>query len=79
MKATAPGNELSVVISVEHPNFGNFFCATLRAQRVPSMKVPDHKLFFWLMPHKVAVWIYWHVSFPLPPPSSFTNGVPVCF
>ncbi|XP_057536526.1 uncharacterized protein LOC130814471 isoform X1 [Amaranthus tricolor] len=60
MKATAPGNELSVVISVEHPNFGNFFCATLRAQRVPSMKVPDHKLFFWLMPHKVAVWIYWH-------------------
>lgn len=60
IKATAPGNDLSVVISVHHPNLGEYFCAILRAHRVSSSKVPDHMLFFWLMPHKVAVWIYWH-------------------
>lgn len=67
MKATIPGDDLSVIITVQHPDLGEYFCAILRAQRVSSSKVPYHMLFFWLMPHKVAVWIYWHVSdtFPL--------------
>uniref|UniRef100_A0A803MIT4 Uncharacterized protein n=1 Tax=Chenopodium quinoa TaxID=63459 RepID=A0A803MIT4_CHEQI len=59
IKATAPRNDLSVVISVHHPDLGEHFCAILRAQRVSSSKV-DQLFFFWLMPHKVAVWIYWH-------------------
>ncbi|XP_021860337.1 uncharacterized protein [Spinacia oleracea] len=60
MKATAPGRDLSVVISVQHPDLGEHFCAVLRAQRVSSSNAPDQMFFFWLMPHKVAVWIYWH-------------------
>lgn len=66
MKATAPGRDLSVVISVQHPDLGEHFCAVLRAQRVSSSNAPDQMFFFWLMPHKVAVWIYWHVSDTFP-------------
>ncbi|KAL2930650.1 polyprotein [Bienertia sinuspersici] len=69
IKATAPGDDLSVAISVQHPSLGDYFCAMLRAQKVASWKGPDHILFFWLMPHKVAVWIYWHVSDTSPPGS----------
>ncbi|GAB2226284.1 hypothetical protein Droror1_Dr00022085 [Drosera rotundifolia] len=57
MKATAPGDDLSVVILVQHPELGHFFSATLKAKKVPL--VSDETLFFWLMPHKVALWIYW--------------------
>ncbi|KAA8514911.1 hypothetical protein F0562_018090 [Nyssa sinensis] len=60
IKATAPGDNLLVSISVHHPKLGDYFVATLTAKRVPSTLVDDHALFFWLMPHKVAVWIYWH-------------------
>uniref|UniRef100_A0A803KUL7 DUF1365 domain-containing protein n=1 Tax=Chenopodium quinoa TaxID=63459 RepID=A0A803KUL7_CHEQI len=60
IKAIAPGNDWSVVISVQHPVLGEHYCAILRAQRVSSSKVVDQLFFFWLMPHKVAVWIYWH-------------------
>uniref|UniRef100_A0A5B7BCL1 DUF1365 domain-containing protein n=1 Tax=Davidia involucrata TaxID=16924 RepID=A0A5B7BCL1_DAVIN len=60
IRATAPGDNLSVAISVQHPKLGDYFTATLTAKRVPSSLVDDHALFFWLMPHKVAVWIYWH-------------------
>lgn len=60
IKATEPGDDLSVSILVQHPHLGEYFCATLRVKRVPPSMVPDHTLFFWLMPHKVAVWIYWH-------------------
>ncbi|KAL6198156.1 hypothetical protein ACLB2K_027948 [Fragaria x ananassa] len=60
IKANAPDDTLFVSISVQHPDLGNYFTATLKANRVPSSLVSDHALFFWLMPHKVAVWIYWH-------------------
>ncbi|XP_074269586.1 uncharacterized protein LOC141592711 [Silene latifolia] len=60
IKATVPGNDLSVVISVQHPHFGDHFCAILKAKRVDSSVASDHMLYFWLMPHKVAIWIYWH-------------------
>ncbi|PRQ29482.1 hypothetical protein RchiOBHm_Chr5g0014371 [Rosa chinensis] len=60
IRANAPDNTLFVSISVQHPDLGNYFTATLKAKRVPSSLVSDHALFFWLMPHKVAVWIYWH-------------------
>lgn len=62
MRANAPGDNLYVTISVQHPKLGDYFTAVLKAKRVPSSLVSDHAMFFWLMPHKVAVWIYWHVS-----------------
>ncbi|KAK9267874.1 hypothetical protein L1049_010311 [Liquidambar formosana] len=58
IKANAPSDNLFVAISVQHPKLGDYFTATLTARRV-SLDV-DQALFFWLMPHKVAVWIYWH-------------------
>jgi DUF1365 family protein len=57
IKATSPGDTLIVTISVQHPELGNYFTATLKAKLVSSS---DYALFFWLMPHKVAIWIYWH-------------------
>ncbi|KAF5738320.1 hypothetical protein HS088_TW13G01216 [Tripterygium wilfordii] len=60
MRATAPGDNLFVSISVQHPSLGDYFVATLRAKRVPSSLTSDHTIFFYLMPHKVALWIYWH-------------------
>ncbi|GLT59863.1 hypothetical protein SLA2020_326600 [Shorea laevis] len=60
IKASAPGDSLYVAISVQHPDLGNYFVATLKTKRVNSSLVSEHALFFWLMPHKVAVWIYWH-------------------
>ncbi|KAM6552073.1 hypothetical protein CsatB_001881 [Cannabis sativa] len=60
IKASVPGDNLSVAISVQHPTLGNYFTATLRAKKVPLSSVSDESLYFWLMPHKVAVWIYWH-------------------
>jgi DUF1365 family protein len=62
IRANAPGENLYVAISVQHPKLGDYFTATLKAKRVPSSLVSDHAMFFWLMPHMVAVWIYWHVS-----------------
>ncbi|XP_062160493.1 uncharacterized protein LOC133867744 isoform X1 [Alnus glutinosa] len=60
IRANAPGENLYVAISVQHPKLGDYFTATLKAKRVPSSLVSDHAMFFWLMPHMVAVWIYWH-------------------
>lgn len=60
IKATAPEDDLSVSIVVQHPDLGEYFCATLRAKKVHSSMISNRTLFFWLMPHKVAVWIYWH-------------------
>lgn len=60
IKASVPGANLSVVISVQHPELGNYFTASVTAKRVPSQIAGDQAWFFWLMPHKVALWIYWH-------------------
>ncbi|XP_044495023.1 uncharacterized protein LOC123217975 isoform X1 [Mangifera indica] len=60
IRANSPGENLNVSISVQHPQLGDYFVATLRAKRVSSVTVSDHAMFFWLMPHKVALWIYWH-------------------
>ncbi|KAJ9563621.1 hypothetical protein OSB04_008781 [Centaurea solstitialis] len=59
MRTNAPGENLVLKISVKHPKLGDYFTASLTAQRVSSSSV-QHALFFWLMPHKVALWIYWH-------------------
>ncbi|RZC76440.1 hypothetical protein C5167_000506 [Papaver somniferum] len=58
IEATAPGNSLLISISVKHPTLGDYFIATLNAKRVSS-GASDPASFFWLMPHKVALWIYW--------------------
>lgn len=60
MKASDPGDNLTVAISVHHPELGNYFTATLKAEKLESSLESDGAVFFWLMPHKVAVWIYWH-------------------
>lgn len=60
IRADAPGDSLYVVISVQHPTLGNYFTAALHAKLVGqtsnSLRLAT---FFWLMPHKVAAWIYW--------------------
>ncbi|CAM6091574.1 unnamed protein product [Calypogeia fissa] len=57
LHAPAPGERLFLTVGVEHPQFGNYFLATLRAKKVDPGQSPEW--FLWLMPHKVAVWIYW--------------------
>ncbi|RWR88806.1 DUF1365 domain-containing protein [Cinnamomum micranthum f. kanehirae] len=59
MRASAPGEDLFLEISIQHPVLGNYFTATLEANRVCSSWAYNPALFFWLMPHKVALWIYW--------------------
>uniref|UniRef100_A0ACD5UYT1 Uncharacterized protein n=1 Tax=Avena sativa TaxID=4498 RepID=A0ACD5UYT1_AVESA len=60
IRADAPGDNLYVAISVQHPTLGNYFTAALQANLVgqtsDSVKLAT---FFWLMPHKVAAGIYW--------------------
>lgn len=60
IRADAPGDNLYVAISVQHPTLGNYFTAALQAKLVgqtsDSVKLAT---FFWLMPHKVAAGIYW--------------------
>ncbi|KAJ1287772.1 hypothetical protein BS78_02G036300 [Paspalum vaginatum] len=60
VRADAPGDSIYVVISVQHPTLGNYFTAALHAKLVGqtsnSLRLAT---FFWLMPHKVAAWIYW--------------------
>ena len=64
IRADAPGDNLYVAISVQHPTLGNYFTAALHAKLVgktsDSVKLAT---FFWLMPHKVAAGIYWEVHF----------------
>ncbi|XP_022723927.1 uncharacterized protein LOC111280743 isoform X2 [Durio zibethinus] len=60
LRVNPPGENLLVAISVQHPELGVYFLATLKAKRISMESVHDHSLFFWLMPHKVALWIYWH-------------------
>ncbi|WOH12046.1 hypothetical protein DCAR_0831544 [Daucus carota subsp. sativus] len=64
MKTRSPGNNLSVTVSVKHPVLGNYFTASLTAQKVKSSSKVDYALFFWLMPQKAAIYTYWQ-SFKL--------------
>ncbi|KAK4380589.1 hypothetical protein RND71_002451 [Anisodus tanguticus] len=59
MKTNTPGDNLFLTISENHPKHGDYFSASLMAKRVSSSMYTDLALFFWLMPHKVAFWIYW--------------------
>ncbi|KAM7524893.1 hypothetical protein LguiA_014795 [Lonicera macranthoides] len=59
IKTRSPGKNLFVKVSVDHPQLGNYFTATLTAKRVSALIPIDHAIFFWLMPQKAAVWTYW--------------------
>lgn len=59
MQAATPGQELFLRIGVQHPDYGNYFQAILKAKRVE--RAVDPEAFTWIMPHKVAFWIYWQV------------------
>jgi DUF1365 family protein len=62
ISAVEPSENLSVVISVKHPTHGDYFTAILHAQEINSIEnLISMEIFFWLMPHKVAIWIYWQV------------------
>lgn len=58
IKASTPGEKLELTFVAKHPDLGPYFTASLQATRV-TREVKDPDAFFWLMPHKVAVWIYW--------------------
>jgi hypothetical protein len=63
VRADAPGDSLYVAISVQHPTLGNYFTAALHAKLVGQTSNSVRlATFFWLMPHKVAAWIYWEAS-----------------
>ncbi|XVE51627.1 hypothetical protein DITRI_Ditri02bG0057000 [Diplodiscus trichospermus] len=53
LRVNAPGENLLVAISVQQPELGDYFLATLKAKRISLALVHNHELFFWLMPHKV--------------------------
>eukprot|EP00250_Pteridium_aquilinum_P024569 c2925_g1_i1 orf=81-1100(+) len=58
MKACVPEQNITIKISVQHPEHGNYFTASLCANRVECSQT-SFEGFFWLMPHKTAVGIYW--------------------
>ncbi|XWS15976.1 hypothetical protein CRYUN_Cryun34aG0047800 [Craigia yunnanensis] len=45
LKANAPGENLLVAISVQHPELGDYFLATLKAKRISLASMHDHALF----------------------------------
>ncbi|MQL98171.1 hypothetical protein Taro_030886 [Colocasia esculenta] len=63
IRAGEPGGNLFVGISIQHPEMGNYFTATLAARRVSMHSFAPSPLgpafFFWFMPQRVALWIYW--------------------
>ncbi|KAG9439339.1 hypothetical protein H6P81_019504 [Aristolochia fimbriata] len=59
MHANTPGEDLLLDISVQHPDLGNYFVASLKAKKVCHLQTHSLALFFWFMPQKVALWIYW--------------------
>lgn len=66
MSAPPPGEALRVSVGCRHPKLGDFFDATLHARRVPPERraalEARSEQWAWLMPHRVAVWIYWHAA-----------------
>eukprot|EP00898_Chlorokybus_atmophyticus_P002650 jgi/Chlat1/3386/Chrsp23S03730 len=55
--ATLPGKALTLAFENKHPKLGTYFTASLHAERQPTPANPQAWL--WLMPHKVALGIYW--------------------
>lgn len=60
MKACVPEQTITIKITVQHPEHGNYFTASLCVNRVECSHT-SLEGFFWLMPHKTALGIYWQV------------------
>lgn len=61
LRATAPDERIHVRVAVgAHPTLGDFFLATLDVKALPAGRVRDPERWAFLMPHRVAWWIYWH-------------------
>lgn len=58
MKACVPEQNILITITVQHPEHGNYFTAFLSANRVVCSQA-SLEGFFWLMPQKTAIGIYW--------------------
>lgn len=58
INASAPGSSLTLTITVQHPELGKYFTANLQVKKIEQLTVHP-EVILWLMPHKVAVWIYW--------------------
>ncbi|KAI5068986.1 hypothetical protein GOP47_0015287 [Adiantum capillus-veneris] len=58
MKACVPDQNITIRIKVDHPEHGIYFTASLFATRVDCFGTSSER-FFWLMPHKTALGIYW--------------------
>ncbi|KAL5079846.1 hypothetical protein RYX36_008267, partial [Vicia faba] len=54
IKASDSGDNLSISISVYHPEFGNYFNASLKTKKLRTSLASDYAVFFSLMPHKLA-------------------------
>lgn len=62
LDASPPGATLSLRVRCVHPTLGDFFFASLEASLLPEGAVTHSERWAWLMPHRVAVWIYWHAA-----------------
>ena len=61
LSCTTPAEQLQVRVDVKaHPQHGDFFFASLNATAVSEPSDPERWAF--LMPHKVAWWIYYHAA-----------------
>lgn len=59
LRVKEPAETLHVRVDVtDHPDMGSFFVAILDARALPT--VDDPELWGLFMPHRVALWIYWH-------------------
>jgi len=63
LRTAPPGEKLHVRVDVTaHPTLGDFFVATLELDAAPAERVGDADRWGYLMPHRVAWWIYWHAA-----------------
>ena len=63
LRASPPAERINVRVDVTaHPQLGDFFVATLDLRRVGPNRVGDADAWAFLMPHRVAWWIYAHAA-----------------
>mmetsp|Transcript_32682 Transcript_32682/g.61431 ORF Transcript_32682/g.61431 Transcript_32682/m.61431 type:complete len:138 (+) Transcript_32682:909-1322(+) len=59
LKASTPGDMLTLSVAVKHPDYGNFFTALLSLEKQCHVHSTLDE-WLWFRPQRVAIWIYWH-------------------